>query len=359
MYHIRGPDQIRPSNIEKALKSPSFKQQLPRFLVKDWAEQWHSAALDGREVYLGVDTSCFLFRVVNGKVDVTSVQHLECNHPEADTRICLHVFEAISNGQKAGDIVVRASDTDIAVNLLHHCHCVNCKIWMDVGTAGKGNSRYINISAIATEIGPHVCKALPGLHAFTGCDYTAFFIRKGKKRPLKIAEDDDSFLDAFSSLATDDVTDTATCQTLEKYTAKLYGAKKSMPLNKHRHNVFEKSFGPKRGKNPLARLKGVDASSIPLWENEIKQKIHRSNFVAMTWHAACHNIIPKEPKQGWEIIDQSYKIVWFTGPQMPDSVVPEGDDPQDEDDNDLLTHQDSDTDDDDNKVDCQTDDDFD
>ena len=174
-------------------------------------------------------------------VDVTPVPRLECNHPEADTRICLHAIDAVSRSQQPGDIVVRATDTDIAVILLHHSHRVNTKIWMDVGTSGRGNRRYIDLSAIASKIGPSLCKALPGFHAFTGCDYTSSFIRKGKKRPLKIAKENDSFLDAFSALAAEQV-DEATCNVLEEYTAKLYGAKKTMPLNKHRCMVFEKSF---------------------------------------------------------------------------------------------------------------------
>ena len=45
VYRITGPDQIRPRDIVSALKSPSFKQQLPRFLAKDWAEQWYSNVL--------------------------------------------------------------------------------------------------------------------------------------------------------------------------------------------------------------------------------------------------------------------------------------------------------------------------
>ena len=345
VYRITGPEQIRPRDMEKALRSPSFKQQLPRFLVKDWGEQWYYSALEGREVYLAYDTSCSLFTAANGRVVMTPIRRLECNHPEADTRICLHVFDVASNDRTRGDIVVRATDTDIAVILLHHCQNASRKLWMDVGTSGKGNRRYINISAIATEIGPELCNALPGFHAFTGCDYTAFFIRKGKKRPLMIAEGKDSFLNAFTSLALDEV-NTTTCQTIYQYTAELYGARKPVPLNKHRFNVFEKKFGPKKGKKLLASLKGADASSIPPSENEINQKIYRSNFIAMTWHEACNNEIAKEPKLGWKMEDNSFRHIWFTGPQMPDSVVPDEEDAED-DNADMSTHLTSDTDDDD------------
>ncbi|KAG1670559.1 Ribonuclease 3 [Nymphon striatum] len=92
----------------------------------------------------------------DGVVDVSEVPRLECNHPDADTRIFLHAFYANSTCQQPGDIVVRATDTDIS----------------------------------------------------------------GKKRPLKIAEENYSFLDAFAALATGQV-DRATCEALEEYTSKL------------------------------------------------------------------------------------------------------------------------------------------
>ena len=270
--------------------------------MKDWADKRHFAELNGRELYVGVDTSCVQFKGISGFAEVTPIIRLDCNHPEADTRICLHAIDADISLQQPGDIVVRASDTDVAVILLHHCHSMKASVWMDVGSKGQSNRRYINISAIANKIGSKVCEALPGFHAYTGCDYTSSLIRKGKKRPLKIAEDNQDYIVALSALAMGEV-DKSTCKLLEEYTAKIYGAKKVMPLNKYGFLCFEKSFGPKKGKGPFASLKGVDASSMPPCENVNQQKIHRSNFVAMTWHAACDQLIPTEPLKGWELVN--------------------------------------------------------
>ena len=66
----------------------------------------------------------------------------------------------------------------------------------------------------------------------------------------------------------------------------------------------------------------------------------------MTWHEACNNEIAKEPKLGWKMEDNSFRHIWFTGPQMPDSVVPDEEDAED-DNADMSTHLTSDTDDDD------------
>ena len=179
------PDQVRPKDIAKGLKSPSFKQQLPRFLVKDWASEHHASVLRDREVYLSVDGECMKFCIINGRVHRQPVAHLNCNHTEADTKLCLHMVEADSD-MPGGDIVVRATDTDILVILLHHLHKVTSKILMDVGTSGRGNRRFVNVSTIASRIGPECCSALSAFHAYTGCDYTAAFVRKGKKRPFAL-----------------------------------------------------------------------------------------------------------------------------------------------------------------------------
>lgn len=140
------------------MKSTSFKQQLPRFFLKDWAEQWHASVLDGRELYVGVETECVRFRGVNGEVEVSPIPHLGCNHPEADTRICLHLIDASRSFEK-GDLVVRATDTDILVIILHHSDQISLTVWMDIGTSV--NRRYVNLSAIAGEIGRKLCMALP------------------------------------------------------------------------------------------------------------------------------------------------------------------------------------------------------
>lgn len=71
-----------------------------------------------------------------------------------------------------GNIVVRASDTDIAVILLYYCHRFKSTLWMDIGTVSK-NRRYVSLTAIWKELGPDLYAALPAFHAFTGSDYRA------------------------------------------------------------------------------------------------------------------------------------------------------------------------------------------
>ena len=85
-------------------------------------------------------------------------------------------------------------------------------------------------------------------------------------------------------------------------------------------------------------MKGIDASSLPPCKKVLEQKLARAGFVARMWHAACDQMIVKHPESGWELSDGSYSLVWFIGPQMPDSVIPDPDDGSaDEMDNDSET----------------------
>lgn len=93
IYVITAAEQISLRNLEKALKSRSFKQQLPRLFVKGWADKRHFAGLNDRDLCVGVDTSCVRFRGISGSVEVTPVTCLDCNHPDPDTKICLHATD--------------------------------------------------------------------------------------------------------------------------------------------------------------------------------------------------------------------------------------------------------------------------
>ena len=55
---------------------------------------------------------------MNGGVERQPTAHLNCNHPEADTRLCLHMID-VDADMPRGDIVVRVADTDILIILLH------------------------------------------------------------------------------------------------------------------------------------------------------------------------------------------------------------------------------------------------
>ncbi len=112
-----------------------------------------------------------------------STQFLQdCDHEEADTRLALHLFDAINHG--ARNILVCTVDTDVIVILIGLLFDINSSaitttIWVAFGT-GR-NFRYYNINNIINTLGADKSRALPFFHTFSGCDTTSQFHGKGKK----------------------------------------------------------------------------------------------------------------------------------------------------------------------------------
>ena len=52
------------------------------------------------------------------------------------------------NSTKVQNIIIRASDTDIAVILIYHRRKFDANILMDIGTCFRNDRRYVKITAI-------------------------------------------------------------------------------------------------------------------------------------------------------------------------------------------------------------------
>ena len=115
-----------------------------------------------------------------------------CYQEEADTKICVHVNDALKKG--ACNILVSTVDTDVVVLLVSiycqlHSAFSDFNIWMGFGTGN--HFRYYDINSICQNLGVQTCQALLYLHAFTWCDTTSQFLGKGKKsarNPLKLTQ---------------------------------------------------------------------------------------------------------------------------------------------------------------------------
>ena len=85
----------------------------------------------------------------------------------------LHTLHAAQNG--ASTVIIRSPDTDVAV--------IGCALVLfHIGT--KERKRYISLTALAEKLGADACNALPGLHAFTGCNTTSSFLAREKEQLL-------------------------------------------------------------------------------------------------------------------------------------------------------------------------------
>ena len=118
-------------------------------------------------------------------------------HEEADTRMIYHVGQ-LPSGK---NVVVRTVDTDVAV-IAWGCfyQLQDKRISVESGVQSKNNLTYISINQLFDQLGEPLSKALPFYHAFTRCDYTSSFNRKGKIKPFKLFEKNPELQEAFLNL---------------------------------------------------------------------------------------------------------------------------------------------------------------
>ena len=185
----------------------TFKQKLIEFLIDDWANESKVSFLRTRDknltLYVNYD-KCYKFSAVEDRrggyyVYREVVDSLTSNQVEADTKIILHVcnYNAIS----PTSVLIKASDTDIFTIMLGNMHNMtnpNHKVFMQLGAANT--TRIVNLSEIHKKIGEEVCKSLPGLHPFTGCDFIPSFYRKGKTSSFKNMCSSAPYQNAFMKL---------------------------------------------------------------------------------------------------------------------------------------------------------------
>ena len=102
-----------------------------------------------------------------------------CDHEETDTRIALHLYDAVNQG--ATNILVRTVDTDVIVILVGLFFNIQSPVntWVGFGTGKK--FRYYSINSICQALGEDKSRAILFFHAFSGCDTTSQFHGKAKK----------------------------------------------------------------------------------------------------------------------------------------------------------------------------------
>ena len=137
-----------------------------------------------RQLFVTNGSSCALLNSVDGatSIEVQSVPELDCTHEEADTRLLLHAAHAAANGYS--NVALRSPDTDVAVLPYSVRYDIDAHLYFKTGT--KARTRIISIDQLTACHGKTVCRAHPSLHAFTGCDSTSTFIRRGKKSALAL-----------------------------------------------------------------------------------------------------------------------------------------------------------------------------
>ena len=92
-------------------------------------------------------------------------------------------------------------------------------------------------------LGSELCRNLPGLHAFTGCDSVSAFSGKGKVTALKLVKQSRSFQTLFQEIGIEwNLTDERFAK-LQEFTCKMYSATaKTYDVNELRYWYREFMF---------------------------------------------------------------------------------------------------------------------
>ncbi|KAK3922349.1 HTH-type transcriptional repressor GlcR [Frankliniella fusca] len=159
---------------------------------------------------------------------------------EADPRIISHVMDMAKNGIKS--VAIRSTDTDVVVLATAAYHRLAAsglqELWIHYGSGT--HARYLAIHSISAALGQEKCEALPGFHAFTGCDTTSYLSGCGKIKAWKLWQAHPEITVTFKALSTpllqlgDD-----TFSVLERFTVLLYDAKSDLgSVNATRKDLF-------------------------------------------------------------------------------------------------------------------------
>ena len=232
---IRSPEMRTPADFKKFLNNGDNKERLFEIIEEVWIQNKH--LFGERIVYFARGSKCTMI-TQNGS---TNISDLETDHEEADTKIAYLIQHAVrdNEGQRMVCTVRSSSgDIDIPVILLGMDTNDNVDIFID---NGSGNNRKI-LDLQACQLSSLQKKALVGLHAFTGNDYIACFLRKGKQLCWKQMNESESFLELFGLLGTETNLSAQSLDGLEKFVCRLYSEKSVDDGTEARSAIFWKKM---------------------------------------------------------------------------------------------------------------------
>eukprot|EP00745_Piridium_sociabile_P026705 TRINITY_DN42673_c0_g1_i18.p1 TRINITY_DN42673_c0_g1~~TRINITY_DN42673_c0_g1_i18.p1 ORF type:complete len:760 (+),score=189.88 TRINITY_DN42673_c0_g1_i18:236-2515(+) len=219
---VKGPATKVPRDWKTFLSNDENKTSFTRFLLEEWKKDNNRYApkLQGRQVLFVCQEKCVRLTTVNGQTTLSEeVEELCSNHEEADTRIVLHCLHIAASAPDDATVSVRSPDTDVFVLLLKFSQTIKQTVLFDTGTGDK--RRLLDVKLVAADTGEDICQALPALHAYTGCDSTSAFVRKGKVTALKMLQKNAEFLEPFMQLGTFEFIPESLFNKLEEFTCRL------------------------------------------------------------------------------------------------------------------------------------------
>ena len=226
------------------------KTELFRFLSQ---EVIRLPTEEGKTIYstIGTEVLCSL-----AAADVSSMA--PCSHEEADTRLFVHVADAVRKGFQK--VMVRTVDTDVVVLAIAMFNQIGAdELWLAFGT--RSNFRYIPVHDVVAGMDPRICATLPVFHALTGCDTVSAFSGRGKKTAWNTWEVFPEVTEAFEDLNMSE----ATMALLEPFVVLLYDSTSDIM------NVND-------ARKQCSTQKSRSLENLPPSQEALKQHIKRACF---------------------------------------------------------------------------------
>jgi hypothetical protein len=97
---------------------------------------------------------------------------------------------------------------------------------------------------------------------------------------------------------------------------------KKFTVKECRMDMFLKIYQPKRGKNPMANVKGIDGSSLPPCQSVLLKQIKRTNAICSVWRngTVFNPQVILLSANGWQLVEEKYSPVWFQGDMIPTTI---------------------------------------
>ena len=236
-------------------------------------------------------------------------------HNEADTHVAFHAVHV--EQLNPGNTVIRCNNRDILIIMLSNIQKFSqSHVWLDMRLDYNNSHTVIDVKGTADKL--NYIQALPGIYAFTGCDYTSPFFRKARKIPIEMMLKSVPFVNTFNKMGEEDLSD-KDIDAIESFTCSIFGYSKIKSINEARYLHFKSMCKPKAAAKPLDCLKNVDPCFLPPCKHVLMQQIKRSWFIAKLYKNAAVadplvNYILLD--YGFELIDNYVHVKWFDGEQM-------------------------------------------
>ena len=171
--------------------------------------------------------------------DSMNMPTLFCKQEEADTMIFLHCKLASARFCEA---IIHTPFTDVFVLTLEFARSLNCELFIKTGVKDKNS--IISISRIIYKLkvtygfqeSEIIIQSIIGFHAFTGCDTTSAFWRKGKVPPLRIVLKNSEFMMTFAELGNNwEIDKISLLSKIEVFACAVYGCTSCNSANKLRY----------------------------------------------------------------------------------------------------------------------------